>query len=239
MVVFTNKSFSLALQLSFLKFAWWQGAHPGGPCVQDCRRRAGSSGKRVRGYSHGFQGVLSVLLQLVFKSLDSRSLHADSLIRPCESMPSKFMIAYYENDGRNGFVVDCLCHTADASCLSAERGLCFSSLEYRWEPARFRGDYRRCHAAGSLQGCDKTVDAVMPAKDGLEFSGHSITKNEFFGLDLKWTALASRSYMHVFTQDEENPYRHRNVAKLLFIHMLGYPTVSAMHTNHNPCDHPV
>ncbi len=25
-------------------------------------------------------------------------------------------------------------------------------------------------------------------------------------------------------KDEENPYRHRNVAKLLFIHMLGYPT---------------
>jgi AP-1 complex subunit gamma-1 len=25
-------------------------------------------------------------------------------------------------------------------------------------------------------------------------------------------------------KDEENPYRHRNVAKLLFVHMLGYPT---------------
>jgi hypothetical protein len=25
-------------------------------------------------------------------------------------------------------------------------------------------------------------------------------------------------------KDEDNPYRHRNVAKLLFIHMLGYPT---------------
>ena len=27
-----------------------------------------------------------------------------------------------------------------------------------------------------------------------------------------------------FKDDDDNPHRHRNVAKLLFIHMLGYPT---------------
>lgn len=45
------------------------------------------------------------------------------------------------------------------------------------------------------------------------------------------TLIPTFNVSNTHFQDEENPYRHRNVAKLLFIHMLGYPTVRILCAN--------